>query len=54
MWWDFQKIIHYELLPLGRTITAEYNQNQLINLYNQLEQKRPFTGQKTRHVILHI
>lgn len=52
MWWDFRGIIRYELLLPGRTLTAAYYQNQLMNLYDQLEQKGPFTGQETRHVIL--
>ena len=43
--WDFRGIIHCELFLPGRT-TVEYYQNQLMNLYDQLKQKRPFIGQK--------
>lgn len=52
MLWDFRGIIRYEPLPPGRTITAEYCQNRSTNSYEQLKQKRPFTGQGMKCVIL--
>jgi len=44
--------IVYELLQPGETITADCYQQQLINLSNALEEKRPFTGEERRKVIL--
>ena len=44
-------MIHYEPLSFEKTI-AEYYQNQLMNLYDQLKQKWSLTEQGTRHMIL--
>jgi len=44
-------VLYYELLP-GEIITADRYQQQLTNLSDALEEKRPFTGQGCRKEIL--
>jgi [histone H3]-lysine36 N-dimethyltransferase SETMAR len=41
VWWDWKGIIHYELLPPGRTIDSELYCEQLIRLKQEVERKRP-------------
>ncbi|KAL0859687.1 hypothetical protein ABMA27_010802 [Loxostege sticticalis] len=41
VWWDWQGIIHYELLPPGRTIDSELYCGQLMRLKQEVERKRP-------------
>jgi len=38
-------VLYYELLQPDEIITADRYQQQLINLSDALEEKRPFTGQ---------
>jgi len=45
-------MLHYELLQSGETIMADCYQQRLTNLSDALDEKRPFTGQKRRKVIL--
>lgn len=52
IWWDWKGVLYYELLQLGKTITAVCYKQQLTNLSDVLEEKRPFTGQWLRKVIL--
>lgn len=52
VWWDWKGIIYYELLEPGQTVTSERYRAQLKKLSDVLEEKRPFTGQGTRKVIL--
>jgi len=46
------KICCYELLQPDETITADRCQQQLTNLSDAFEEKRPFTGQERHKVIL--
>ncbi|KAJ0173872.1 hypothetical protein K1T71_011021 [Dendrolimus kikuchii] len=41
VWWDWKGIIHYELLPPGRTIDSELYCEQLTRLKQKVERKRP-------------
>ncbi|KAL0852079.1 hypothetical protein ABMA28_000324 [Loxostege sticticalis] len=41
LWWDWKGIIHYELLPPGRTIDSELYCEQLMRLKQEVERKRP-------------
>jgi len=50
IWWDWKHVLSYELLQPSETITAD--QQQLTNLSDALEEKRPFTDQEHRKVIL--
>jgi len=54
IWWDWKGIglLYYELLQSDETITADHYQQQLTNLSDALEEKRLFTGQGRRKVIL--
>lgn len=52
IWWDFKGVIYYELLKPGATITAERYKLQLMRLSDEIEIKRPFTGNGPRPVIL--
>jgi len=45
-------VLYYELLQQSETITANRYQQHLINLSDALEEKRPFTCQGRREVIL--
>ncbi|KAL0880861.1 hypothetical protein ABMA27_002044 [Loxostege sticticalis] len=40
VWWDWKGIIHYELLPPGRTIDSELYSEQLMRLKQEVERKR--------------
>ncbi|KAJ0174901.1 hypothetical protein K1T71_010009 [Dendrolimus kikuchii] len=41
VWWDWKGIIHYELLPPGKTIDSELYCEQLMRLKQKVERKRP-------------
>ena len=52
IWWDHRGVIHYELFKPGENITAERYQQQLVRVSDALEEKRPYTGDGKREVIL--
>ena len=41
VWWNFQGLQHFELLPQGRSINAELYCQQLDRVYEKLKQKYP-------------
>ena len=41
VWWDWQGIIHYEVLPYGQTFNSDMYCQQLDRLNAALMQKRP-------------
>ena len=49
IWWYWKGVLYYELLQPGETITANRYKQQLTDV---LEEKRPFTGQGSRKVLL--
>jgi histone-lysine N-methyltransferase SETMAR len=44
VWWDFQGVVYFELLPTNTTITAEAYCIQLQKLRDALRNKRPGRG----------
>ena len=49
---NWKGVLYYELLYPGETITANRYKQQLTNLTDVLEEKRSFTGQGSREVLL--
>ena len=45
-------VLHYEFLETGQTATAELYNRNLNKLNEVLDEKRPFTGQGSRKVML--
>ena len=39
VWWNFDEIVHFELVPNGRAISAELYCQQLERVYEKLKQK---------------
>jgi len=52
IWWDWKDVLYYELLRPGNNHGRQGYQQQLINLTDALEEKRPVIGQGHRKVIL--
>jgi len=52
LYYGYKGVLYYELLQSDEIITADCYQQQLTNLSDALEEKRPFTGQGRRKVIL--
>lgn len=53
VWWDYQGIIHYELLPPGQTINSSLYCQQLVRLQQAIEKKRPSLYNRKGVVFLH-
>ena len=54
IWWDQHGILYYELLQPGETVTANRYVQQLINVNNELNVKRPeWTNRHERVILLH-
>lgn len=49
VWWDWEGIIHYELLEQNQTVNAELYVQQMHRLNNAIQQKRP---DRRNHVLL--
>jgi histone-lysine N-methyltransferase SETMAR len=41
VWWNYEGLIYYELVPVGRTINAEVYSQQLEKMYTVLLEKYP-------------
>ncbi|XP_025155140.1 histone-lysine N-methyltransferase SETMAR-like [Harpegnathos saltator] len=41
MWWDWKRIIHYELLPSGQSLNSDLHCQQLTRLKQAIDEKRP-------------
>jgi len=52
IWWDMKNVVYYKLLKPNQIVTAEYYQQQLIDLNHALNQKCPIIVQRKRKVIL--
>jgi histone-lysine N-methyltransferase SETMAR len=52
VWWDYRGIIHFELLEMGQTITADIYCQQLDRLRDALAEKRPALLNRNK-LILH-
>jgi len=52
IWWDRKGVLYYKLLQSDETIMSDRYQQQLTNVSDALEEKRPLTGQGHRKVIL--
>ena len=54
IWWDQHGILYYELFQPGETVTANRYVQQLINLSNELNVKRPeWINRHERVILLH-
>jgi histone-lysine N-methyltransferase SETMAR len=51
VWWNYEGLIYYELVPDGRTINAEVYSQQLEKMYMVLLKKYPAVVNQ-RHVLL--
>ena len=52
VWWDTDGVVYYELLKPGETVnTARYRQ-QLVNLRDSLDEKRPIWRERHNKLIL--
>lgn len=52
VWWDFQRVIYYELLPYGQTLNSNLYYQQLNRLKETIAQKKPALANK-RTIVFH-
>ena len=52
VWWDWQGIIHHELLPYGQTLNSDLYCQQLDRLKEAIDQKRPALANR-RGIVFH-
>ena len=52
VWWDWQGILYYELLPYGQTLNSALYCEQLDRLKLAIEQKRPALVNR-RRIVFH-
>ena len=52
VWWDWQGIIYYELLPYGQTLNSDLYCQQLDRLKEAIAQKRPALANR-RGIVFH-
>lgn len=52
IWWDMKGVLYYELLKPGQTVTADRYCHQLMQVNQEIEKKRPFSGKGKRPVKL--
>lgn len=52
VWWNFEGIVHFELVPNGRAINAELYCQQLERVYSKLKDKYPVLVNRKR-VLMH-
>lgn len=52
VWWNFQGVIHYELLPDGFSINAELYSQQLDRMYASLQKKYPAVINRRRGLLI--
>jgi len=52
VWWDWQGIIYYELLPYGQTLNSDLYCQQLDRLKEAISQKRPALANR-RGIVFH-
>jgi histone-lysine N-methyltransferase SETMAR len=51
VWWNFEGVVHFELVPNGRAINAELYCQQLDRVYNKLKEKYPALINRKRALI---
>ena len=52
VWWNFQRVIHFELVPNGRSVNAELYCEQLERMYTALQEKYPGLANRKRGLLL--
>src|SRR5215813_7550181 len=53
VWWTSRQIVHYELLRMGQTVTADLYSQQLERVQQALEQKEPALVNRKGVLFLH-
>ena len=48
VWWNFEGVLHFELVPDGRAVNVELFCQQLNCVYDKLKEKYPIAVRRTR------